>query len=318
MQKYKKLIDKLQKVREVKVTHLQDELARLQKDCKDAKQGYMKTVLNKRIAENTQRLANLVETAQLQQLQLQCEYECEKVEASILQDSGSSDDYSDGNNPLNMENEEDIEDSSEFDSDDDSPEALKWRRRRELRQQMRELKEKYQLGSRNVDNAMKNLNVTSPEADVDDGDDGSILTAHLMIAHHKQSHNLLTTSAVALQNVNKAVEGAVVNHVLVPASKAITSTYHKMSRRLNRKITHAVDVASIRTKKIFAKMYGTFDEIQKEMKFEIFHQYVQHQVSIAKQKAIDEFAVIETGGYLIHLIIYQMYDYFSFSRTSSR
>jgi len=46
------------------------------------------------------------------------------------------------------------------------------------------------------------------------------------------------------------------------------------------------------------KFNGRFDEVQKELKHEIAHQYIAHHVTMAKEKARNEFSVIESGTYL--------------------
>jgi hypothetical protein len=46
------------------------------------------------------------------------------------------------------------------------------------------------------------------------------------------------------------------------------------------------------------KFNGRFDEVQKELKHEIAHQYIAHHVTMAKEKARNEFSVIESGRYL--------------------
>ncbi len=51
----------------------------------------------------------------------------------------------------------------------------------------------------------------------------------------------------------------------------------------------------MRIRKLFNTLNGTFDEIQKELKYEIYYQYITHQVMLAREKARHEFSVIDTG-----------------------
>lgn len=285
----------MRKKRNAKVEVLQAEAERLQKDFKQANEGYMKTVLRTRIAENTKTLASLVETAQIQQLQLQCEYECEKLDAEMMREGESSDSDLDNIIGFDVDKEEEKEDLEAFDSDDDSPEAVKWRRRRDLRQQMRELRSKYSLDSGNILQSTKdnenNDNVV---------DDDSLLTAKMIAKMNKRSaaERILSSGADAVGAVSKAVDSAIVQTIIVPTSKTVSSTIGYVSKKTARKWTQVIDVATIRTRKAFSKLNGTFDEIQKEMKFEIYHQYIQYQVDIAKQKTIKDFKAIETGQIL--------------------
>ena len=295
IKKYNKQIAKIQKIRDAKVSALQTEADRLNKDLKQAGEGYMRAVLNKRIQENTRTLATLVETAQIQQLQLQCEYECEKLDAQMMIEGESSDSDIDKIIGFDVEMEEAREDNETFDSDDESPEAVKWRKRKDLRQQMRDLKDKYKMDDVNI------LAVsTSNDIHHAEHDDDSLVTSNLVVGAKKKSaaENVIRSGIAVAGVVSKAVDSAIVKPILAPAGKTIKSTTAQVTRKTARKWTQAVDVATIRTRKLFSKMNGTFDEIQKEMKFEIYHQYIQHQIDIARQKVLKDFAAIETGTYI--------------------
>ena len=47
------------------------------------------------------------------------------------------------------------------------------------------------------------------------------------------------------------------------------------------------------------KFNGRFDEVQRELKYEIANQYIAHHISLAKEKARKEFVVIESGIYTL-------------------
>lgn len=290
--KYNKQIAKIQKIRDAKVSALQTEADRMSKDLKQAGEGYMRAVLSKRIQENTRTLATLVETAQIQQLQLQCEYECEKLDAQMMIEGESSDSDIDKIIGFDVEMEEAREDEENFDSDDESPEAAKWRKRKDLRQQMRDLKDKYKMDHVNILAVSTNNEIYNAEHD-----DDSLFTSNLMVGTKKKSaaENVIRSGIAVAGVVSKVVDSAIVKPILAPAGQTIKSTTALVTRKTARKWTQAVDVATIRTRKLFSKMNGTFDEIQKEMKFEIYHQYIQHQIDIARQKVLKDFAAIETG-----------------------
>ena len=296
VKKYNKQIGKIQKIRDAKVSALQTEADRLNKDLKQAGEGYMRTVLTTRVKENTRSLANLVETAQIQQLQLQCEYECEKLDAQLVIEGESSDSDVDKIIGFDVELEEAREDKEQYDSDDDSPEAVKWRKRKDLRQQMRDLRERYKIDGVNILATAKESDTRNAEED-----DDSLITSKLVVATKKKGTavNVIQSGIVAAGVVSKAVDTAIVKPILAPAGKTIKSTTAHVTRKTARKWTQAVDVATIRIRKLFSKMNGNFDEIQKEMKFEIYHQYIQHQIDITRQKILSDFAAIETGRVII-------------------
>jgi hypothetical protein len=198
---------------------------------------------------------------------------------------------------FDVEKEEAQDEGSDYDSDDESPAAVKWRRRKALRRQLRELREKYTASIHRADaGGGGGLDVLSLQSS-HDGEEGSVATASVLAAARRDnpSNLYLAAGSEAFAAVGRAVDSTIVKGVIAPAGKTVASTLNKLQRRTLRRFSQAVDVATIRTKKIFATMDGTFDEIQKEMKFEIYHQYVQHQVAVARQKALNDFAVIETG-----------------------
>ena len=105
-----------------------------------------------------------------------------------------------------------------------------------------------------------------------------------------------------VEQVRHAVNSYVVEPVLQPISHSISNQANKLKKKLRRNVRQAVDVATIRSKRLFMKFNGHFDEIQRELKYEIYRQYVDHHVQIARDKAKREFSVIETGECLLYRI----------------
>lgn len=97
--------------------------------------------------------------------------------------------------------------------------------------------------------------------------------------------------------VRHAVKSYVVEPVLIPIAHSASDQVNKIRKKLKRNIRHVVDVASIRSRRLFLKFNGHFDEIQRELKYEIYRQYVDHHVQLARDKARREFSVIETGSF---------------------
>lgn len=86
----------------------------------------------------------------------------------------------------------------------------------------------------------------------------------------------------------------IVQPVLQPIS-AVGRQVNKAHKKVRRTMRQVVEVATIRAKKLYLKSNGHFDEVQKELKYEIYRQYLDHHVQVAKDKARHEFAVIESG-----------------------
>ena len=54
---------------------------------------------------------------------------------------------------------------------------------------------------------------------------------------------------------------------------------NKNTRGIKRALRHVVDVVELRVKRMGLKASGEFDEVQREMKQELYFQYVAHQVT---------------------------------------
>lgn len=112
--KYDKKKEKIQKVRDQKIQQLEKSLDLLKEDRRLAKEGYVRSAVEQRIQNLTVKLANLPETSELQQLQDDCERDCAALDEGLYE--------SDSVNTSEV-------DSSDFSTDDESPEARRWRER---------------------------------------------------------------------------------------------------------------------------------------------------------------------------------------------
>eukprot|EP01038_Epipyxis_sp_PR26KG_P009415 gene9415-12681_t len=241
--KYDKRINKIQIIRDKKLDKMQIELEKLKQDKLVAKQGYLKNAIEQRISDLTIRMANLAETFQMKQLQIQCEEECEEIDEAL---------YSD--NSVNTSEEE----SDVYSSDDESPEAMKWRTRREKhKKRQRELEI--------LDNIRENIKL------------------------EEERNKKLSSLESALRTVQKTV-----NPIMKPVANTLYKVSNRMKKKLNRRMRNIIDVSSIRIKKLLKQLDGNFDEIQKEMKYELYYQYISHHVAAATDKAKREFGVVDT------------------------
>lgn len=81
--------------------------------------------------------------------------------------------------------------------------------------------------------------------------------------------------------------------VLWPRSENAVRKSFKARRRYKRWVRNLFDVVDIRVRKWFMTVGGTFDEVQKECKHELFRQYLQSSIDMARQKAQKEFSLID-------------------------
>lgn len=110
--KYDKKKERVQRVRDQKMQQLEAELERYKEDKRQASEGYVRSAVEQRIQSLTVKLANLPETAELQQIQEECEREVARLEGGFYD--------SDSVNTSEV-------DSSDFSSEDESPAAQRWR-----------------------------------------------------------------------------------------------------------------------------------------------------------------------------------------------
>jgi hypothetical protein len=80
---------------------------------------------------------------------------------------------------------------------------------------------------------------------------------------------------------------------IIPPNAAAAKRRHKRARRYKKWFRNTLDVVDLRIRKIFQTLGGTFEEIQKECKHELFRQYLTSMVESARQKARQEYDVID-------------------------
>ena len=83
-------------------------------------------------------------------------------------------------------------------------------------------------------------------------------------------------------------------HNFVPRNFDREMGRRKIYRHFLKKLRHVRDVADLRIKKMYSKANGTFDEIQREYRHELYHQYINDNVMAARRQAEKEFQTIDT------------------------
>jgi Leucine-rich repeat (LRR) protein len=248
IKRFQKKINKIQKIKDGKVRGVQDELLKLKESRKVAKEGYMKDGIEFKINQLTTQLARMPETIEIENLQTECQAECERIDEELY--ASSSEEEKD-------EDEAAEDDSDEYSSDDSTEEAKRWRKRRERKQ----LKlRRQQL-------------LAYSQQRYGDKDDP------------KKIKNPVLRTAKVIKNTIKPI--------VSPIAKKIGEQSEAFNNKTSKAIRDILEVSKIRVRRLLLKFNGNFDEIQRELKYEIARQYVEHQVSIAREKARKEFNVIE-------------------------
>lgn len=255
IRKYDKRKARVQKIKDKKSAGLQAELTALKEQERVARDGYMRDKLTANINVLTTQLATMEETKLLLKLQRDCEEECELVDEEMYAEASSS----------SGEDDNDDDDESMPSSDDDSPEADEIRKRltRKMRRKIRDKRLADQIREYR-------------------------LQKHLEKYGGKAVQGISEKRKTLFSMLWDQVDG-----MMNPNPETMVSR-RKLKKRFVRKLMQVIDVVDIRLRKIYHKAVGTFDEMQREVKHELYHQYVNFHVTEARQAAEREFDVIES------------------------
>ena len=240
MDYYEKKKARVEKIRDDKAFHMQEELDSVKEEYKKAKPGYMKTALHGQIEELIKRLANMDENVHIQRLSLECERRVNDAKDAMYDNDSTDSSDSDASLP---------------DSQDDS-ELATMRRERYIRRYEERLDEE------------------------------------------KVKRRLRPLEPIPLTITEQAVEQAKmlvlpVLGVIMPHNRKNEKIRAARYKSLKKTIQHIGDVVDIRVRKFFMQVGGDFDEIQKEAKHELYRQYLETNVEQARERAKNEFDVID-------------------------
>jgi hypothetical protein len=85
------------------------------------------------------------------------------------------------------------------------------------------------------------------------------------------------------------------NPIVKPLGSKLTRSIYYYHYKTSKSLRNIKEISKIRIRKVLFKIIGNFDEAQKELRYEIARQYVEHQVNVAREKARKEFQVIEAS-----------------------
>lgn len=263
-----------QKQRQSKLTRLQDDLNKKKEARKLAREGYMRNVIEVQIQELTLQMAHLPETIQIETLQAECEIEVQRVEDALYDIESSSSASSDASY------DSDLDDDNAYSDDDESEEAQQWRRRRERRERneaIADQKEKLALVQKRFQDVRgKMKQIKNPG-----------------LVKKSTTQKSLETALVVAKTIHKTVDSNLYQPFVHPLVHKLHKKQHKYQRRAKRVIKNILDVSKIRVRRLLLKLNGNFDEVQREFKYEIYRQYVEHAITTAREKARKEFSAID-------------------------
>jgi hypothetical protein len=261
---------KIQKVLDEKLKILNDELNKKKEIRKAQKPGYMRDILDQQITEITMKMAQLPEVIQLEAYQAECEVACEKIEDELYDISSSESE--------DEESDSEDEESDAYSEDDSSSEAERWRRRRRRKQRLKDLEKRRQK----LERAQEKFREIRNKVASNDG-----------LVPRYGVKKLYKTSLAKIKQSHEKMQALV--KPFVPYIQYLGHQGHKIDKKARRLVRNVIDVAKIRVRKILLKFNGEFDEVQRELKYEIYRQYIDHAVTMARDKARKEFNAIDQG-----------------------
>ena len=66
-------------------------------------------------------------------------------------------------------------------------------------------------------------------------------------------------------------------------------------KKLDRRLRRIRDVAIMRVHRVLSQFNGRIGEVQKELQYELYRQYISYNVALARDKAKHEYRVIDSG-----------------------
>ena len=131
------------------------------------------------------------------------------------------------------------------------------------------------------------------------------------VERKKTTTELLSEAVYSMTTKKKAVDEDREKSTLQRISDKLLTKLHKSSR-------HSVNVAKTRVRKFFQTLDGSFDEIQRQMKWEIYHQHIRHFTDLAHQTAQSEFDAIDQVPHTLYTLYTPLYPLYPLYLSSIR
>lgn len=366
LKKFDKLISRVQRIKDDKFSKLQKEVNDTKDQLRNTREGYLKSVLEKRLEDLSKAMADIPEIEQLQNLQKQCQKEIDALEKDLYKGIESDDDEAakknrrkqknlnkkknakknqnadgkfevgpldkngnvkdeeqgdkeegkgeDSSNEDDASNKNDLQedkadvfvsdeeddliecmDSDElrevverdrrdfarkeemYDSDDSCEEARTYRRLRMKRiQRLKLLEDRKRLQEEQHDHVQRQILQLQ--------NDKAPKTMRLAI------DLLMLQASHRNRMIAEALRSSTLHRHLVKPMKRYLREQRVVARRQLRDL---VEVSKIRTAKVLRRLNGDFNEVMRELKYEIRRQYLSHAMQKARDAARHEFSVIE-------------------------
>jgi hypothetical protein len=268
IRRFDRQIRKIEKVRDKKAAEIEAELAQLRDRLKIADGGYVKTTLESQVLNLTMRLSCLDETVQMQRLQLQCQEQCDRVD----------DDLFDGGAEQAAARQSDASSDTSDSEVNEERELLRGNRGGE--------------GSDGEEDHPHQV-ARLARAEARDRAAADIAAAALKARRFARGSDPDFTIVPAEQRSALEVIADAANEARNTVEKNAVPLPRFVKRALRKRLRLVRDVVDLRMRKIMMGAKGDVDEIQKEMKHELYHQYISYHSKADENYDLFMFSVVE-------------------------
>ena len=312
------------KIRENRHQTMSDEIARLKgKIASDLDMqiegGFARTVVDAKIEDLQNRLNNMEEDVQLQRLQLYCEQECDLVDDDVYEQRLKGDEV----DPLASSSESE---SDETDSEDDKSRKS----RDDSEADIETLEQRIQTrlvdrqAKRDADAAQIELDAKRVRSYRKAGmADGTLIDppARGVVEATAKFAQYAATQTMGKDKFNKAV-----SHAIMKTPKGLRSAVFEalnLKKTARKVLRHVKDVVEIRSRRLIAEWSGGAVELQRELQYEYYTQYINYMTFQAKEKATADLQLIDSmrrslGAAGLVVVFETWRDYVKTKRTRER
>ena len=271
VRKYDRYKAKVIRVREKKAASINAMLQEAKEQFRVAREGYMKKTISAQIDSLTKMMASLPEHAELVRLQKRCEQECREVDEDIFGDNSTT------------------ESSSGVSSESDSANEDEETRERRNKRRAKQAKDRAFLEAARQEMAAHDAEMKKRAEEFEE-----LLQVEEERRELERLGGVPKGSEIPLQ-LKKAKLNAIffADKCSLPRNIENELRRTKLWKKFKRTMRNTRDAIDLRIRKFYRTFNGSFDEMQKELEHELYYQYINHHVALAKRKAEAEFSAID-------------------------
>lgn len=298
---YKKKINKLEKSKLKKETMINNKINEYNLKKKTVSEGYLRDILDHKIKEAENQKLNLPEIKMIYEMKLKCEKECKDVDNKFNQEESDSNNSDDLFSEDEEDEDEDEEGEDDIEEDEEDENEIVTKNINKLNDNSHEDNER-----------MNKLNEDKHDENDEENEkkkrkkrkkiERSTDVANILKQAKKLERNNrldVSTSEVLLETViqysgmSKEILQELYNKNLKNSVDYIKKKYKSLIKINKKKIKNLFDFCQIKINKFYQQFNGNFNEIQKELRYELYRQYIEHSINITKDLVKKEFNSIE-------------------------